>query len=148
MSWHLLLRRQTQRRASLLVYLKTGCQNTSCHVLLMVPDAQPGNKGGRGVLQVLDKTARALTLLSQKMTAGPDGKASGTLVLKRLDMRLPGSSDLSLAVLRSGQTMQSSSSYRHLDTLGACHDYHISGYALRKLHPIRSGDLQLQVCPK
>ncbi|KAL3152976.1 hypothetical protein ABBQ38_012006 [Trebouxia sp. C0009 RCD-2024] len=30
----------------------------------------------------------------------------------------------------SGQTMQSSSSYRHLDTLGACHDYHISGFSL------------------
>ncbi|DBA87384.1 hypothetical protein WJX77_000747 [Trebouxia sp. C0004] len=30
----------------------------------------------------------------------------------------------------SGQSMPSTSSYRHLDTLGGCHEYHISGFSL------------------
>ncbi|KAL0022805.1 hypothetical protein WJX79_011008 [Trebouxia sp. C0005] len=30
----------------------------------------------------------------------------------------------------SGQAMPSTSSYRHLDTLGGCHEYHISGFSL------------------
>lgn len=97
------------------------------------PDVRPGSKGGRSILQALDRTAQAVTLQSLKMTAGPDGKASGTLTTKDRTVPLHTSAEAAtVVVLCSGQTMQSSSSYRHLDTLGACHDYHISGYTQRK----------------
>lgn len=129
--WQLLLLRQTHSRTCCQVCLKPGCQNTSCHVLLVAPDVQAGNEG-RSILRALVRTARALTLLSQKTTAGLDGRVLGTFVLKRAGWFIPLSFNLSRPVLCSGQSMQSSSSYRHLDTLGACHEYHISGYAQRK----------------
>lgn len=145
-SWQLLLLRQTHSRTSFLVFLKPGCQNTSCHMLLLEPDIQPGNEG-RSMLQALVRTARALTLLSRRTTAGLDGRVLGTFVLKRVGWRVPLPFDLTRPVLCSGQSMQSSSSYRHLDTLGACHEYHISGYAQRNLCcTTLQGCLQLQTC--
>ena len=78
-----------------------------------------------------------MTLQSQRMTAGLAGRASGISAtsIQVHDDRLP-QLVLSSLLVCSGQTTHSTSSYRHLDTLGACHDYHISGYG--RLHDTMS----------